>query len=55
MIDPLQETANSNKYIVAVTDHFSKWTEATAVPEKSAKSVANFCTPLFATLAVWTL
>lgn len=42
MIGPLQETSNGNKYIVAVTDHFSKWTEATAVPDKSAKSVAQF-------------
>ncbi len=42
MIGPLQETSNGNKYIVAATDHFSKWTEAAAVPDKSAKSVANF-------------
>ena len=51
MIGPHQETSNGNKYIVAATDHFSKWTEATAVPDSS-----NFvCTPLFAALAVWTL
>lgn len=42
MIGPLQETSNGNKYIVAATDHFSKWTEATAVPDKSAKSVHTF-------------
>lgn len=42
MIGPLHETLNGNKYIVAVTDHFSKWNEATGVPDKSAKSVATF-------------
>ena len=30
-----QETSNGNKYIVAATDPFSKWTEATAVPDRS--------------------
>ena len=42
MIGPLQETTNGNRYIIAATDHFSKWTEATAVPDKSAKSTAKF-------------
>lgn len=42
MIGPLQETSNDNKYIVAATDYFSKWTEATAVQDKSAKSVGLF-------------
>ena len=41
MIGPLRETSNDNKYIVAAIDHFSKFTESTAVPDKSAKSVAN--------------
>ena len=42
MIGPLQETLNGNKYTVGVTDHFSKWTEATGVPDKSAMSVTTF-------------
>jgi hypothetical protein len=42
MIGPLQETSSGNKYIVAAIDHFSKLTEATAVPDKSAKSIATF-------------
>ncbi|XP_046584442.1 uncharacterized protein LOC124291502 [Haliotis rubra] len=37
----LQETTSSNKYIVAVTDHFSKWSEAAAIPDKSAKEHDN--------------
>lgn len=55
IISHLHKTLNGNKYIVVVTDHFSKWTEATAVQDKSAKSVANFFTPLFAVLALWKL
>lgn len=42
MIGPLQESAKGNKYIVAATDHFSKWTEAAGVPNKSAECVADF-------------
>ncbi|KAG7165828.1 pol Retrovirus-related Pol polyprotein from transposon-like 9, partial [Homarus americanus] len=42
IIGPLQETTSGNKYIVAITDHFSKWSEAAAIPDKSAKSVAQF-------------
>ena len=40
IIGPLQETTSGNKYIVAITDHFSKWSEAAAIPDKSA--VAQF-------------
>ena len=36
IIGPLQETTTDNKYIVAITDHFSKWSEAAAIPDKSA-------------------
>lgn len=42
IIGPLQKSAKGNKYIVAVTDHFSKWSEAAAIPDKSAASVASF-------------
>ncbi|KAL8610943.1 hypothetical protein ACOMHN_042560 [Nucella lapillus] len=42
IIGPLQETAKGNKYIVAITDHFSKWSEAAAIPDKTAASVADF-------------
>ena len=36
IIGPLQESSQGNKYIVAITDHFSKWTEAAALPQKTA-------------------
>ena len=42
IVGPLQETKDGNKYIVAITDHFSKWSEAKAIPDKSASSIANF-------------
>ena len=42
IIGPLQETTSGNKCIIAITDHFSKWSEAAAIPDKSAKSVAQF-------------
>jgi hypothetical protein len=42
MIGPFHETSSGNKYIVAATDRFSKWTETTAVPDNRAKSVATF-------------
>ena len=42
IIGPLQETTIGNKYIVAITDYFSKWSEAAALPDKRAKSVAQF-------------
>ena len=42
LIGPLNESTNGNKYIVAATDHFSKWSEAAAMKDKSAHSVATF-------------
>ena len=42
LIGPLTETPRGNKYIITLTDYFSKWTEATALPDKSADRVARF-------------
>ena len=33
LIGPLQESNSGNKYIVAITDHFSKWSEAEGIPD----------------------
>ena len=42
IIGPLQLTARGNQYIVALTDHFTKFPAAKAIPSKSAENVARF-------------
>lgn len=42
IVGPLPETSCGNKYIVTLTDYFTKWAEASALPNKSAESVATF-------------
>ena len=44
---PLPETLSGNKYIMTVTDYFSKWPEAKAIPTKEAYQVAEFLYALF--------
>jgi len=36
LIGPLPETPRGNKYIVVLTDYFSKWTEAAPLQDKTA-------------------
>ena len=38
----MPETPRGNKYIVTLTDYFSKWAEAAPLPDKSAIGVAKF-------------
>ena len=47
LIGPLPITASGNKYIMTVTDYFSKWPEAKALPSKEACEVAKFLHYLF--------
>lgn len=47
LIGPLPETPRGNKYIITATDYFSKWPEATALPDKTALGVADFLISLF--------
>ena len=42
LIGPLPETSPGKKYIIILTDFFSKWAEATALQDKTAVSVARF-------------
>ena len=35
------ETVNGNKYIITLTDYFSKWAEAAPLPSKHAAGVAK--------------
>jgi hypothetical protein len=40
LIGPFPETRRGNKYIITITDYFSKWPEAGALPDKTAIGVA---------------
>ena len=42
LIGPLSVTPRGNKHIITLTDYFSKWAEATALPNKLAEGVATF-------------
>ena len=42
LIGPLTETPRGNKYIVTITDYFSKWAEAGPLPNKHAHGIAKF-------------
>lgn len=42
LVGPLPESSNGNKYIITLTDYFSKWAEAGALPDKTAHGVAKF-------------
>ena len=50
LIGPLPETPSGNKYIMTVTDYFSKWPEAKAIPTKEARHVAEFLYARYQTL-----
>ena len=41
-IGPMPETPRGNRYIITLTDYFSKWAEAAALPDKTANGVAKF-------------
>ena len=41
ILGPLPETASRNKYILVIGDYFSKWTEAFAIPNQEAQTVAK--------------
>lgn len=41
ILGPLPITRNGNEYIMVVCDYFSKWTEAYAIPDHTALTVAD--------------
>ena len=42
LVGPLPESSNGNKYIITLTDYFSKWAEAGTLPDKTAHGIAKF-------------
>ena len=42
LIGPVPEPPRGNKYIVTLTDYFSKWAEAAFLKDKGAVGVAKF-------------
>ena len=47
LVGPLPETKNGSKYIITLSDYFSKWPEADAIPSKEATCVASFLLEIF--------
>ena len=41
LMGPFAKSADGNKYIVVIQDHFTKWVAAEAIPNKHAKTVAD--------------
>jgi hypothetical protein len=42
IVGPLPRTKNNNRYIITAIDYLTRWPEAKAVPEATAKQVATF-------------
>ena len=41
ILGPLPKTSNGNRYILVIADYFTKWTEAFAIPDQTAETVAK--------------
>ena len=41
VLGPLPVTPRNNRYMLVVTDHFTKWVEIFAVPDQTAVTTAN--------------
>lgn len=41
ILGPLPETGGTNKYVLVIGDHFSKWTEAYPLPNQEARTIAK--------------
>ena len=43
LVGPLLETKRGNKYIITLTDHFSRWPEAAPLPSNMQLVLQVFC------------
>jgi len=41
LLGPLPQSSNKNSYVLVVTDYFTRYTEAYALPNQEAKTVAG--------------
>ena len=41
LVGPLPETPRGQKYIMTITDYYTKWAEAAPLKDKTASSVAD--------------
>ena len=46
LVGSLPETPRGHKYIMTLTDYYTKWAEAAALKDKSASSVADVLYPV---------
>ncbi|XP_053385075.1 uncharacterized protein LOC128550298 [Mercenaria mercenaria] len=49
LIGPLETTSAGNKFIMVITDYFTKWVEAEPIPDKSAEQVLRVFTKFITT------
>ena len=49
LIGPMPETPRGNKFVVTLTDYFTKWAEAAPLPDKTALGIAKFIYSVSAT------
>lgn len=47
ILGPLPATDDGNKYVLVITDWFTKWTECTPLPNQEAKTVADVLVKIF--------
>ena len=40
-VGPVTQSANGNRFILTVSDYFTKWVEVVALPSKCASGIAN--------------
>lgn len=52
LLGPLKESDKGNIYIMVLTDYLTKWPEAVALPDKSAKTVCEALVEIFCRLGI---